>query len=110
MNGNVHMNYFVEMAYIDFKADGFDQQTWGTSTFGYDADTGFEFSTRFNTLPDALEASGGKFDSASRSFIFADSDYRSTIRFETPDRFVFTTIEMVNGREQLVESYKFTRS
>ena len=110
VNGNIHMTYFVEMAYIDFNADGLDQQIWGTTTFGYDADTGFEFSTRFNTLPDALEASGGTFDSASRSFIFADSSYRTTIRFETPDRFTVTTTALVNGREQTVESYQFTRS
>ena len=110
LNGNVHMTYFVEMAYIDFKADGLDQQIWGTTTFGYDADTGFEFSTRFNTLPDALEASGGTFDSASRSFIFADSEYRTTIRFETPDRFTVTTTARIDGREQTVESYQLTRS
>lgn len=109
VNGNIHMSYFVELAYIDFKADGFDQQIWGTTTFGYDADTGFEFNTRFSTLPDALEASGGTFDSTSRSFIFADADYRTTIRFETPDRFTVSTTTRANGRDYTLESYQLTR-
>ena len=59
VNGTVQMNYFVEMAYIDLKAGGFDDQIWGTSTFGYDADNGFELSTRFNTLSDSIDVAGG---------------------------------------------------
>ena len=106
LNGNPHMNYFVELAYIDFKAEGLDQQIWGTTTLGYDGDTGFELSTRFNTLPDNIEVGGGTFDSSRRTFTFGDSDGQTTIRFETPDRFVVQTVDS-NG--QTVESYQVTR-
>ena len=106
VNGTVQMNYFVEMAYIDLKADGFDDQIWGTSTFGYDANNGFELSTRFNTLPDSIDAAGGTFDSNRRTFTFADSAGTTTIRFETPDRFNIITV----AGGSTVESYTFTRS
>ena len=106
VNGNVHMTYFVELAYIDLKAEGFDGQIWGTTTLGYDANSGFEISTRFNTLPDSLEVSGGRFDSGSRTFDFTDSAGTTLIRFETPDRFSVTT----TMDSRTVESYVFTRS
>ena len=71
---------------INRKIDGgIDRQIWGTSTLGYDTDEGFSISTRFNTLPDAIEADGGTFDSARRSFTFAGADYNTTVNFETPD-------------------------
>lgn len=106
VNGNVHMTYFVELAYIDLKAEGFDGQIWGTTTLGYDAKSGFEISTRFNTLPDAIEISGGRFDTGSRTFNFTDAAGATSIRFETPDRFTVTTT--TGG--QTVESYVLTRS
>lgn len=107
LNGNPHMNYFVELAYIDLKAEGLDQQIWGTTTLGYDADSGFELSTRFNTLPDNIEVGGGSFDSASRTFTFSDADGRTTIRFETPDRF---RVETRDGNGRTIESYQVTRA
>jgi len=106
VNGNMQMRYFVKLAYIDLKADGLTGQVWGTSTLGYDQDSGVELTTRFSTLPDALELSGGTFDSDLRAFTFADAEGTTVIRFETPDRFTVTTI--VDGAT--VESYGFSRS
>ena len=106
VNGNVHMTYFVELAFIDLKAEGIDGQIWGTTTLGYNADTGYELNTRFNTMPDAIEVSGGRFDQGSRTFTFADAEGTTLISFETPDRFTLTTT--MGG--QTVESYVFTRS
>ncbi len=106
LNGNPHMNYFVELAYIDLEAEGFEGQIWGTTTLGYDSDTGFEISTRFNTIPEAIEASGGTFDRGRRSFLFGGDDYRTTIRFDSPDRFLVETTDS-NGRT--VESYQVDR-
>ena len=106
INGNVHMTYFVELAYIDFKVDGYDGQIWGTSTLGYDSDSGFGLSTRFNTMPDALEVSGGRFDSGSRTFTFSDAQGQTLIQFQTPDRYTVTT--MFGGNT--VESYVVTRT
>jgi len=110
VNANVQMNYFVEMAYIDLKAEGFDGQVWGTSTLGYDSKTGYSISTRFNTLDEAINASHGTFIAGTRSFVFADSSYNTTIAFQTPDRFVVTTTEYGSGGGEVVESYVFTRS
>jgi len=106
VNGNVVMGNFVEMAWIDLKAEGFTGQIWGTSTLGYTQDKGFELSTRFNTLADSLDASGGFYDAGSRSFTWSDAAATTTIRFETPDRFTAET--RANG--ETVESYRFTRS
>jgi len=106
VNSNVLMGQFIEMAWIDLKADGFDGQVWGTSTLGYTSDEGYEMSTRFNTLTDSLELSGGFFDAGSRSFTWSDAEATTTIRFETPDRFTVET--RANG--ETVESYRFTRT
>lgn len=106
VNGNMQMRYFVELAYIDLKADGLTGQVWGTTTLGYDPGSGFDMSTRFSTLPEALELRGGTFSSASRAFTFADSEGTTVIEFQTPDRFTVTTT--VDGAT--VESYVFTRS
>ena len=106
VNGDVQMNYFVELSYIDFKAEGFEQQIWGTSTLGYDSNDGYSISTRFNTLAEAVIAENGTFDTRNRRFVFSGSDYSVTIQFETPDRF---TVETRSGG-QVVESYQFTRS
>ena len=100
------MNYFVELAYIDLKAEGFEQQIWGTSTLGYDANDGYSISTRFNTLPEAVVAENGRFDADNRKFVFSGSDYSVTIQFENPDRFKVET----RVGTQVVESYQFTRS
>ena len=105
LNGNVHMSYFVELAYIDLKADGIDAQVWGTTTLGYDDDQGFELSTRFNTLPDSIDVSGGTFSQSNRTFTFSDPEATTTIRFETPDRFTVTT----RMGSDTVESYTVTR-
>lgn len=104
VNGNVTMSYFVELAYIDLQAEGFEGQVWGTSTLGYNQASGYEMSTRFNTLPDAVEVSGGTF--GNRTFTFADAEGTTVIRFETPDRFTVTT----TVSSEVVESYVFTRA
>jgi len=106
VNGNVQMGYFIELAWIDLKADGFDDEIWGTTTLGYTPDEGFEMSTRFNTLADSLDLGGGFFDAGSRSFTWSDAEATTTIRFETPDRFAVET--RANG--QMVESYRFVRT
>ena len=106
VNGDVQMNYFVELSYVDFKAEGLEQQIWGTSTLGYDSNDGYSISTRFNTLAEAVVAENGTFDARNRRFVFSGSDYSVTIQFETPDRF---TVETRSG-SQVVESYQFTRS
>lgn len=106
VNGNMQMRYFVELAYIDLKADGLTGQVWGTSTLGYDQDSGFELTTRFSTLPDALELRGGTFDSDRRAFTFTDSEGTTVIEFQTPDRFTVTT----TADGATVESYVFSRS
>lgn len=106
VNGNMHLRYFVELAYIDLRADGLTGQVWGTSTLGYDAEFGFEISTRFSTLPDAIELGGGTFSSSSRAFTFIDPEGTTVISFETPDRFTVTTT--VDGTP--VESYVFSRT
>ena len=106
VNGNVHMKYFVQMAWIDLQVEGFDGEIWGTSTFGYDADSGYSLSTRFNTSPDAMEFQGGTFRTEARTFNFSDDLGTTTLQFSTPDRFTVTT--MVG--EETVESYTFTRT
>lgn len=106
VNSNVQMGYFVEMAWIDLKADGLNGDVWGTTTLGYTGAEGYEMSTRFNTLPDSLDLSGGFFDAGSRSFTWSDAEATTTIRFETPDRFTVET--RANG--ETVESYQFTRT
>ncbi len=106
VNGNVMMGQFIEIAWIDLKADGVDGQIWGTSTLGYSSDEGYEISTRFNTLPDSVDLSGGFFDAGSRSFTWSDAEATTTIRFETPDRY---TVETRAGGKT-VESYQITRS
>ena len=106
VNGTVQMSYFLELAWIDLKAEGFDNQVWGTTTLGYDTDSGFELSTRFNTMPDPLDISGGTFNSSSRTFTFSDEEGTTTIRFDNPDR---SYVQTVAGGQTL-ESYTFTRS
>ena len=108
VDGNVHMTYFVEMAFVDFKAEGFDDQIWGSTTLGYNRDSGFELSTRFSTVPDSIDVSGGRFDAGSRSFEFSDATAITVIRFQTPDRFHLTTTMRDSG--EVVESSEFTRT
>lgn len=110
VNGNIEMKYFVELAYIDLKVTGFDNQVWGTSTLGYDQDDGYNISTRLNTVPEPLRSAGGTFDQSSRTFMFKGPDYRITIRFSTPDRFTVETFLTAGGSERQVESYTFTRT
>ena len=105
VNGTVKMNQFVEMAWIDLKADGFSGQVWGTSTMAYDSDNGFSLNTMFNTLEQPIEVDGGSFNSAGRTFTFADALGTTTITFQNPDQFSVTTT--VSG--DTVESYRFTR-
>ena len=110
VNADIQMNYFVELAYIDLRVTGVDSQVWGTSTIGYDKDDGYNISTRFNTLPEPLRATGGTWDQSSRTFRFKGSDYRLAILFNTPDRFIVETYVPTGGSEQQVESYTFTRT
>ena len=104
VNADVYMNYFVRMAWIDLKADGFEGQVWGTTTLGYDAQTGFSLNTQFNTLDQEISVSGGSYNN--RVFTFSDAAGTTVIRFETPDS--YTAVTTVGG--QTVESYRFTRS
>jgi len=106
VNGNVHMTYFIQMAWIDLQVEGFDGQIWGTSTLGYDANSGYSLSTRFNTSPDALEVQGGTFSGDTRTFRFSDALGTTTLKFSTPDRFTVTT--MAGG--ETVESYTFMQN
>ena len=62
VNADIQMSYFVELAYIDLEVTGVDKQVWGTSTIGYDKDDGYNISTRLNTLPEPMRATGGTFD------------------------------------------------
>lgn len=110
VNGDIEMNYFIELAYIDLKVTGVDSQIWGTSTLGYDKDDGYSLSTRLNTLPEPLRSAGGVFDQSSRAFMFKGPDYRLNIRFTTPDRFTVETFVIGGGGERQVESYTFTRT
>jgi len=110
VNADIELSYFVELAYIDLKVTGVDQQLWGTSTLGYDKDHGYNITTRFNTLPEPMRATGGTFDQNNRSFTFKEPDYRITIRFKTPDRFTAETSVISGGSEQVVESYIFNRT
>jgi len=109
VNGTVEMTYFVEMAYIDVAVTGFDGQLWGASTLGYDEDTGYTISSRFNTVPEPLRVGGGQFDAGSRTFAFEDSEGRTTLRFENPDRFVSETVIRSDGQDVIVESFRFTK-
>ena len=77
----------------------------GTTTMGYDGRNGYNLSTRFNTLPDALSADYGRWDAAQRAFIFDDGVSKTTFLFMTPDRFSVTT----TSGGSTVESYTFTR-
>jgi len=110
VNGDVEMNHFIELAYIDLKVTGVDSQIWRTSTLGYDKDDGYNISTRLNTLPEPLRSNGGTFDRSSRSFNFQGPDYRLNISFNNPDRFTVETFATSGGNEQQVESYTFTRT
>ena len=109
VNGNVEMNYFVELAFIDMKVSGRDAKIWGTSLLGFDADVGYTINTRFNTLPEPIRLTGN-FDSSTRTFTFTESGARVVVRFENPDRFISETFVPVEGGEQKVESYRFTRN
>jgi len=106
VNGSIKMNYFIEMAWLDLKIEGLSGQVWGTTTMGYDGRNGYNLSTRFNTLSDALSADYGRWDSAQRAFTFDDGVNKTTFLFKTPDRFSVTT---TSGGSTL-ESYTFTRS
>jgi len=110
VNADIQMSYFVELAYIDLEVTGVDKQVWGTSTIGYDKDDGYNISTRLNTLPEPMRATGGTFDQNSRSFTFSGPDYRLIFRFQSPDRFTVETFATSGGSEQQVESYTFTRT
>jgi len=104
VNATVEMTYFVELAYIDLQIAGVDRQVWGTSTLGYEEGAGYSLVNRFSTLPEAIRLSG-TFDAPRSTFTFPGDDFRVTVRFETPDRFV---AETTSGGET-VESYRFTR-
>jgi len=106
VNGTVQMTYFVELAWVDLQVEGIDARLWGTSTLGYDGRNGYGMSTRFNTLPDSLDADYGRWDAAQRAFIFDDNIGNTTLSFSTPDRFSVTT----RSGGKTVESYTFTRS
>lgn len=106
INGSIKMNYFIEMAWLDLKIEGISGQVWGTTTMGYDGRNGYNLSTRFNTLPDALSADYGRWDAAQRTFIFDDGGTKTSFLFMTPDRFSVTT----TSGGSTVESYTFTRS
>lgn len=108
VDGTVEMSYFVELAYIDVELTGYDFQIWGASTLGYDESSGYNISTRFNTVPEPLRLTG-QFDQANRTFTFEEADARVTVRFENPDRFTAETVVTANGRDVTVESYRFTR-
>lgn len=110
VNGNIEMNYFVELAYIDLKVIGVDTQLWGASTLGYDEGDGYNISTRFNTIPEPIRATGGTFDPSSSTFMFKGPDFKVSIKFNGQDRFTAETKITNDGREQTVESYRFTRS
>ena len=110
VNGTIQMTYFLELAYVDFKAEGMNEQIWGTSMLGYDPDAGYSITTRFNTLSESLMAENGTFDGRSRSFTFSGIDYSVIIRFENPNRFTVKTTSRINGRDSEVESYRFTRT
>ena len=110
VNADIQMSYFVELAYIDLKVTGVDKQVWGTSTIDYDKDDGYNISTRLNTLPEPMRATGGTFDQNSRSFTFKGSDFRLIFRFQSPDRFTVETFATSGGSEQQLESYTFTRT
>ena len=73
---------------------------------GYEADSGYSMSTRFNTMSEPIRAENGRFSQATRSFDFQGDDYQVVVRFLTPDRFELETT--VQGRT--VESYTLTRS
>ena len=106
VNGSIKMGYFIEMAWLDLKIEAISGQVWGTTTMGYDGRNGYNLSTRFNTLPDALSADYGRWDGAQRAFTFDDGVNKTTFLFMTPDRFSVTT---TSGGSTL-ESYTFTRS
>ena len=110
VNGTVEMTYFVELAYVDLKVTGFDEQLWGMSMLGYDEDDGYNISTRMNTLPEPVRTTGGTFDQPSRTFMYEGADYRVAIRFQTPDRFTIETFIPSGGQWQKVEFYTFTRT
>lgn len=109
VNGNVQMNYFVELAYVDLNVTGVDAQIWGTSLLGYDEEQGYTIVNRFSTLAEAVQMTG-EYDTSSRTFTFEDAEARVLIKFENPDRFTAETIVKVSGSDQIVESYRFTRS
>ena len=106
VNGSVKMNYFVEMAWLDLKIEGINGQVWGTTTMGYDGRDGYNLSTRFNTIPDAISVDYGRWDASQRTFIFDDGVSKTTFVFMTPDRF---RVETLSGGSP-IESYTFSRS
>ena len=106
VNGNLKMSYFVELAWVDLQVEGIAAQIWGTTTLGYEGRNGYNMSSRFNTLPDSLDADFGRWDAAQRAFIFDDNVGNTTLSFSTPDRFTVTT----RSGGKTVESYTFTRS
>jgi len=104
-NGNVQMSNFVELALMDIQVNGKDVKIWGEALLGYDDDVGYTYSSRVNTLPEPFHATG-QFDAANRTFTFTSQGDRMVVRFDTPDRF---TLETFDG-DQMIESYRFTRS
>lgn len=110
VNGNVEMNYYVELSYIDLKVTGVDTQIWGSSTLGYDVNGGYNINTRLNTLPQPIRATGGTFDQTASTFMFNGPDFKVTIKFNGSDSFTAETTVIIDGREQMVESYRFTRA
>jgi len=107
VNGNIEMNYYVELAYIDLQATGIETQIWGSSTLGFDADNGYSISTRFNTLPEPIRVGGGAYNADKRIFTFSGGGAVTTMTFQTPDRYI---VETVLDSGEMVESYTLTRS
>ena len=106
VNGNIEMNLYVELAYIDLKATGIDTHVWGNSMLSYDTKSGYSLSTRLNTVAKPIRISGGSFDTTKRTFSFPGDGAKVYIRFETPNRYI---VETVLDSGDKVESYTLTR-
>lgn len=105
VNGSIQMDYFVEMAWLDLRIEGISSQVWGTTTLGYDGQSGYSMSSRFNTNPDSIDADFGRWDAAQRAFLFDDRNVRTSVIFTSPDSFSVTT----TSGGTTIESLAFTR-
>ncbi len=106
LEGRPHMSVLVELSYVDIKATSMAQQIWGTSVMGFNGQTGYSISTRFNIAPDSIDIDNGSFEIASRSFEFEEEGYRCKIKFKTPDHFTVLTTDPAG---ETVESYSVKR-